>query len=377
MELIINDRIRNRKIDFFNSFQISLKYNAVASSFAFDFYFDPDNDQHKDLLAPHYHIAKLYHEGVLLLTGYILAQAFTDSPIKHLVPISGYSLPGILEDCQVPTNEAIDMALASGNLKLSKPAPAKPYCYPIQDDGLSLRQIATKYLAPFGIQMVVDPAVEKLMDDDKFEESTTKPKDTIKHYLTELATQKNINITHDELGRIVFTKANTNLKPLYHFNVPKGGLPGVKMDFNFDGQAIHSHITVMKQADLEDDNGGQFTIENPYVPFIFRPKTVIQSSGTNVDTELAAKNALAEELRHLRFTISLDRWDINEKLIRPNNLISVTNPEIYLYKKTNLFIESVDLTGNQKEQTSILHCVLPEVYNGQVPNYIYKGINLR
>lgn len=378
MELVINDRIRNRKVSLFNSFNISLKYNAVASTFALDFYFDPDNIEQKEMACVgHFHLCKLSHNGELLMTAQILSEAFTSSgnPPRTLVPISGYSLPGVLEDCQVPTNAAIDAAIAVGNLKPPKTSPAAPYCYPIQDEGLTLRQIAKKYIAPFNLEMVVDSSVEAEMD-QVIPETDIKPKDTIKHYLTELATQKNVNLTHDEQGRLVFTRIKTKLQSVLDFDVPKGGLPGVRMNMAFDGQQMHSQITVVKQAGVEDENAGEATVTNPFVPFVFRPKTIIQSSGNDIDTELAAKNALADELKNLKFKIAIDRWDVNSKLIKPANVITVKNPEIYLYKKTTLFIESIDYTGNQKEMTAVLNCCLPEVYNGQTPAYLFKGINL-
>lgn len=376
MELVINDRIRNRKIQFFNSFDIELKYNSLASTFGLDFYYDPDVTEQKELACiGHYHICQLFEKDELLLTGYILSEGFTGEPTKNLVPIGGYSLPGILEDCRVPVNKAIDLALASGHIKLKSGSPAKPYCYPIQDEGLSLRQIAEKYIAPFNLQIVVDPAVATLMD-SAFAETTIKPTDTIKSYLTELATQKNINLTHNEKGQIVFTKIKTNLKPILEINVPKGGIPGIKMGLHFEGQNMHSHITIIKQSDTDDPNAGEATVVNPFVPFVFRPTTIIQNSGDNTETAMAADNALAQELRNLKITIVFDRWDVNGKVVKPGNLLSVTNPEIYLFNKTDLFIESVKLHGDQKEQTATLTCCLPEVYNGNPPNYTFKGINL-
>jgi len=374
MELVIFDRIRNRKVDKFNSFHISLKYNSFSSPFSFDYYFDPDVFELKEMACVgHYHICRLYHNGELMLTGMMLSQAFNHSPIKQLVAIGGYSISGILEDCSIPTNAAIDAALAIGNLKI-KPGEIKPYC-PLQSDGLSLRQIAEKLLAPFKLNMIVDPDVIGIMD-EVFEESTAEPKDSIKAYLTELATQKNIIITHDAKGNVVFTKIKTDLKPIYYFNVPKGGLPGVEIGLHFNGQHMHSQITVVKQADVDDENAGESTVTNPYVPFIFRPKTIIQTSGNDIDTELAAKNALADELRNLSVTVKLDRWIINDKIIRPGSLISIKDPENYIFNKTDFFIESIDFTGNQREETCTMHCVLPESYNGATPKYIFKGINL-
>lgn len=374
IELVINDRIRNRKISFFNSFAIGLKYNAFSSPFSFDYYFDPDIFESKEMSCiGHYHICKLYHNGELILTGMMLSQAFNHSPTKNLTAIGGYSITGILEDSSIPTNSAIDIAISVGNLKI-KPGEIKPYC-PLQSDGLSLRQIAEKLLAPFKISMVVDSDVSSQMD-EIFGESTAEPKDSIKSYLTALATQKNIIITHDANGNLVFTKIKPNLKSIFYFNVPKGGLPGVKIGLHFNGQQMHSQITVIKQADVDDDNAGESTVTNPYVPFIFRPKTIIQTSGNDIDTELAAKNALAEELRNLSVTVKLDRWVINDKIIRPGSIISIRDPENYIFNKTDFLIESIDFIGNQREEICTMHCVLPESYNQGTPKYIFKGINL-
>ncbi len=376
MELVINDRIRQRKVDKFNSFNVSLVYNSVSSTFSFDYYFDPEVFELKEMACiGHYHLCTLKHNGELLITAQILSEAFKNASTRSLVAIGGYSLPGILEDSSIPTNSAIDSALANGNLKLPSGA-ITPYVYPLQFDGLSLKQIAEKMIAPFKLSMVIDPSVDSLMN-EVFGETTAEPKDSIKSFLTSLAAQKNINLSSTSKGEILFTKVKTDLKSIIDFNVPKGGLPGVSMELLFNGQAMHSQITVMRQADIDDENAGESTVVNPYVPFVFRPKTITQNSGSNIDTELAAKNALAEELRNLSLTVKIDRWtDAHGKIFRPNNLITVKNPEVYLYKKTDWFIEKVDLHANQKEMTAILHCVLPEVYNGKVPQYIFKGINL-
>jgi len=67
MILKINDRIRTRTVKFFSDFDLTLRYDAVASGFGFKMYFDPDNLEHKEMLCiGHDHIATLEHEGQLL-----------------------------------------------------------------------------------------------------------------------------------------------------------------------------------------------------------------------------------------------------------------------------------------------------------------------
>lgn len=354
--LKINDRFRDRTVEFFTQFNMSLRFDAIASSFAFRAVFNPDNKDHKELFCVgHYHIAKIEFNGKRLLTGYIPSHGFASGPTKQEATFGGYSLPGFLEDCQIPTTS-----------------------YPLQMDGSSLRDIAEKLIAPFRLTMVVDPAVSTLMD-EVYDKATAEPTQTIKDYLTGLAAQKNILITSNEFGHIVFTKAKTNLKPILDFDPSKENtIPIPIMSLSFDGQQMHSHIYVVQQADKDGENDGTpYIIRNPFVPYVFRPKVVIQSEGSEVNAEQVAMNALAEELRHLKFVIETDRWEqINGNLIEPNNIITVKNPEIYLYNKTKLFIEQVDYTGDTKEQTTRITCCLPEVYNGQIPKYLWEGINI-
>jgi len=337
-------------VEFFNNFTLQLKYDAIASSFSFSFLYNPDNQEHVELgVIGHYHIGTLIHNGELLMTGSILSTGFKDESIKSLATFSGYSLTGVLEDANIPVE-----------------------LYPLQFDGLTLRQIATRLISKFDFSIVVDPAVASKMN-EIYDVSTANEKQSIKQYLSELASQKNIIVSHDENGNLLFTQANTDSDPILNFD---GGIPFTSMQLQFNGQQMHSDITVIKQANSRGGNAGQSTVKNPYVPFVFRPRTVVQNSGDDNDTEFTAKMILAQELKNLKLIIVTDRWEIDGKIIKPNNIISVKNPKISLINKTEWFIQSVSLVGNEKKTTATLECVLPEVYNGQTPEYIFKGINL-
>jgi len=350
MILRVNDRIRNRKIDFWDKFSLSLRYDAIASSFAFEGYFNPENPEHKEIYCVgHYHLATVEHNNERLITGYILSESFNNSSKRELTGIGGYALPGFLEDCQIPLE-----------------------AYPLQNDTLSLRQIAEKLLKPFKLKMIVHDSVAKDMDVG-YDKTTAGNTQTVKAYLTDLAAQRNILISHDAYGNVLFTRAATKKAPILHYGE---GTPFTKMNLVFPGQQMHSHITVVKQADKEGGNTGQETIQNPYVPFVYRPRVAVQDSGDDVDTMQAAKNLLCAELKNFKLVIETDRWELNGTIIKPNNTITVINPEIYLFKKTTWFIEQVDYVGDAKKTVATLHCVLPEVYNNEVPPYIFKGINL-
>jgi prophage tail gpP-like protein len=354
LTLKISDRFKNRKIDFFNNFSLNLAHDTAASAFNFNFYFDPENIEHKEFACiTHYHIVELFYFDELVVTGNIINNKFRVSSVKELSGVNGYSLPGVLGDCEIPIE-----------------------LYPLQTDGLSLREIAQRLIKPFGIKMIVDPAVSSKMD-KSFDTSTASESQTVISYLVELASQKDIIISHDEKGNLLFTEAKTDKAPIIDFDLSKAVPVGTSFDFEVDGQSMHSKITVQKQASVDGGNAGSQTIRNPYVlQSVHRPTVKSQSSGDDNDTSLAANRALSNELRAVKLTITTDRWVIDGKVIRPNNTITIIAPHLYIFKKTKFFIESVSLTGDNVKTTAVLNCVLPEVYNGKVPESIFKGINL-
>ena len=344
----MNLKIKNHyNVDFFNNFSLTLKYDSIASSFGFDLYFDPnDHDAREMFQVGHYHIASVEHNGELLVRGFILNHKFKVSSKKELSNISGYSLAGVLGDCQIPTS-----------------------LYPLQSDGLTLIEIAQKLCAPFKIDIVVDEAVRAKVN-SVYDTSTADEGQTVGGYLSSLASQKNVILSHYPDGRLVFTEAKTKQAPFYHFS---GSMPSVEMELNFNGQNMHSIITLQKQASMDGGNAGESSIVNPFVPYVFRPSVKTQSSGTDDDTQEAVKNALSEELKNITLSITVPTWELNGNLIKPNRIITVISPDLYLYKITRWFVEEVTFSGNEKQQKAVLKCVLPEVYNGETPDYIFQS----
>ena len=340
-------KISGKQYDFFNEVNVSVKYDSIASTFSFAFYFDPQNIDHRTLLQPfQYRECTIEYEGELLITGILLSQNFNSAPNPQYVAIGGYSKPGVIEDCEIPTNN-----------------------YPLQTQNLKLRDIATRLLRPFNVSFLVDDIVSSSID-RTIAETTANEKQSVKSYLNELASQRHIIMSHNEKGEILFTKANTIQNPIIEFDFNNGNIPATSMSLEVNGQAMHSQITVIKEASTDGGNAGQSTINNPFVN-VFRPSVKVQTSGDDNTTSQAARMELSKELAAIKLTITLDRWTINGKIIRPNNVVSVINPELYIYKKTNFFIESVLYTGNSQAQTAVLTCVLTSVYDNSIPSNIF------
>lgn len=350
----ISDRFRNRTVDFFNEFSFTLQHDAVGSTFSFSSYFDPYNPEHKEMYCvSHFHDVTVKSNDEVLIFGNILTQSFVVNEVSNLVSINGYSRTGILEDSTVPLS-----------------------CYPLQSNGMSLYQIAKRICDKFNIKIIVDPSVSKLVN-SSYKSVTASESESIKSYLSNLASQKNVIITHTNKGELYFTTSKTNATPILDFDLTTDRPNGMTFSMDYSGQPIHSVINVLKQASVDDNNSTQYSIRNPYVlGSYFKPTTEIQSSGEDIDARLVARRSLSNELKNIKLTISIDRWDLNGKVIRPNNIISILAPHLFIYKKSNWFIESVEYTGNNEKQTAVLNCVLPEVYNNSPVKSIFEGINM-
>lgn len=358
MNLKINHRKGIANLKYFNDFELDLKFDSVASTFGFKFYFDPQNQDHREMACvSHFHDVIVEHNGETLITGRILTQVFNDGPEKELSEIGGYSMPGVLEDCEIPTS-----------------------LYPLQSDGRTLKEITERLIAKFKLKLKVDEIARrdsgagisiKQKADKKIKKSTAAAAQNVKSYLTELAAQRHVILSHDEKGNLLFTEAKTDNKPLFHLEPPM--MVGTKMSMAFNGQPIHSEITILKQADADGGNATEHTIKNPYCPvaYVVRPKVVEMTSGDDITVEQFAKQQLAAELKNIVLTIETDRWEIDGKIIRPNNTITVKNPNLFLFKKTKWFIESVKYRGDNEKTIATLTCVPPEVYNMKTPQNIF------
>jgi prophage tail gpP-like protein len=360
-----------RTVRFFNEFKMNLKYDAIADAFSFAFYFDPNNPEHAEVACvSHYHECSIYYDDELLINGYMLSQGFKASPNPELVQIGGYSKAGVFEDCDIPTN-----------------------MYPLESTGLSFRQICQKILNNFNThirskenqfklviadiaQSEASSAIVKKVD-KTIPKSTAKESQNIKSYLTGLATQKNLVLSHTPKGDLLITEANTGGEPLFDYDESIGMVGVTDMFLNFNGQGMHSHITVIMQASQDGGNAGEYTIRNPFVPVaaVFRPKVIILSSGDDITIQEAAENELRKELKSIVLTINLDRGKINGKFIRPNNTCKVKGKSVFLYKSVKWFIESVAFDVNADTEKSVLTCVPTYVYSKETPINFFVDVH--
>lgn len=312
MELIIN----NEKFEYFSEYTIDLKFAAIASAFSFaglkDFL--PDISDYTEI--------KVMDGSDLILTGTIVNQSNVVSAMPQLIIASGYSLPGVLEDTNIVGN--------------------------LQSDNLTLKEIIDKVLQPYGLSYVNETDLSK-----KYDKSVAEVTSTPKEYLNGLCSQQNIIMSHNENGEVVFTKLNVDeLKPVVSIS---DNSELTKMELIRNGQAMHSEITVIRQASIKNPDAGQFTISNPYCN-AYRPKTKILNSGDIFSVSDAARNELSSELTNI--TLIIDTL----LFIKPGNLIEVQS-DLLNIKKSKWFVEQTKIKGTVSSETYTLTCVLSDVYS--------------
>jgi hypothetical protein len=365
-----------QEIEKFNSIDITLEYDSIASKFEFEMAFDPNNKKDAEIASvSHIHEGSIYYvhdkpgkfkdlkyrdavtTNELLITGFLLSQGFRHSAAPNLVKIGGYSKPGALEDSDIPIDK-----------------------FPLESNGKSFKQIAQSILKTspgkkgFNFGFRVDKLgnkdgntlfVESKSVDEDYEKSTAPESKSIKEYLSELATQKDIILSHTPQGDLLVTAPNINGKPI--LDIKGIGFNGViDLDLVYNGQPLHSEITVVRQADEDGGNAAEYTILNPLVPIVYRPKVVSLTSGNDITVEKAALNELRNELKAISLIVTLDRGAVNGKFIFPNNIITVTDREIYLYEKTRWIIGKINFREDASGEKMVLTCYLPAAFGGPV-----------
>lgn len=355
-----------------NNAEFNLPFNSLASTFSFDYLFDPTNQTDAEVVCvTHMHECQWFYNGKLFLTGYMLSQEFENTGKPTWVKLAGYSKSGSLNKSWTPAGESLET------------------------EGLTFKQIVTKFITPFnsnGIGIIfgsgTDASVnsafkikkdsgEKDLEDKEnevIEKSAKEITQNVGSYISDLAKKKNIVLSHDEKSNVLVIKPNTKSKPILNLDFTDLSsdwykIPGVKTKFTFNGEPLHTEITVVQQADDEGGtNAVEVTKKNPLIPIKKRtinwPITHVVDSGNEFTVNEACNYEMGLEVREAaKLVIELGTANINGELIQANNTITVKDPTIFAYKKITWFIESVVPKINSETETCTLNCVLPFGYD--------------
>lgn len=400
----------------YNEMNITLAYDSIADTFGCKVYFEPSNADHKKALRPlAYHKCIITHGGVLVMTATVLNNKFGSAgdPPKQLAIVEGYSQTGILGDNnlayfqksfpdQVPSQfdgltlvqvaqkvcAPFNMAVKVSDDLQKDTAFNKPYPTLSNND-------ETQTIAEF-LDHLCTAKNAVLSHTNKGEllitrTNASKIKTTKATYVREDVLSTATLDVYNDPGTVYESQTVdiTDRPILYDFEDAslflKSGSVGqhswTEASLDVNGQNIHTYIHVVGQT--QDPASGASinaldTMVNVLGTFInvttaignqklfqshLRFRYEKQTSGDDNDSPQTARGILGDELKNIVLTFTIAGWTLNGNLITPNQLITVINPELYLYKKTTFFIKEVTLYGNEVLEVATITCVLVECFN--------------
>jgi len=333
----VTAKIDNQEFKFWDSIKLSRNI-ATFDTFAFGAPYEPDNSLLQNSFIPlSFKQIEIFVDDELFTTATILP-VDPELSDNNRIAVSGYALPGILNDCSIPFDK-----------------------YPLEFNNQTLEQIANTIAGFFDLSVVFTEnsgaAFERVAI-----ETNKKPF----AFLIELAQQRGFLISNTEKGELKFFKASTDLTQSTTLIAGKTPLQSVKAQIN--PQSFYSSVTGLAAAPYGFE-AESVTVENPLLSGVNRPFVYkVTQDLTGADLQKAVKwKAGTMFAAALRYSISVQGWrDENGDLWRPNKFINLTAPRAFVNKETTFLIENVNLNRGQSD-TAELSLVLPESRRGEIP----------
>lgn len=279
--------------------------------------------------------------GLALFKGTGVSVVPVQEAAQRIVTISGYSLPGVLQDCTAPASS-----------------------FPLEFNDQGLREIAQTLCKPFGIAVdfredqgpVFDPRVK------------IEPGEKVFDFLVKLAKQRNLIIASTSEGKLLFWKGVETGSPVAR--LVQGFSPLLSVTPFFSPQDYYSSITGIAPVHY-GRAGSQVTVPNSRLLGVIRPMT-FEAEDTKDEAVLkAAVEAKAGRMfgNMASYTVKVDTWrDSSGGLWEPNTLLSVEASGAMIYGEYKFVIRTVEFNRTSREETASLNLVIPGSFNGKIPD---------
>lgn len=257
---------------------------------------------------------------------------------QKVVAVSGYSLPGVLNDCTSPAS-----------------------AFPLEFDNQGLREIATALAAPFGVSVDF-----KADQGAVFERVASEPGKKVLAFLTELAKQRNLIISSSSRGKLVFLQSSEGGQPVARLQ--QGSAPVLSVTPFFSPQEYYSHITGIEPV-VVGLAGSQFTVKNPRLLGVTRPLTFNAPDTLDADVKGAVEAKAGRMFGNMvSYSIRVATWrDPSGNLWEPNTPIKLLAPDAMIYKEYEFIIRSIEFSRDRATETATLNLVIPGAFSGKIP----------
>ncbi len=288
--------------------------------------------------------------GARLFTGTLIDVMPNLSPTQRLVSVSAYSMAAVLADCDMPAGSV-----------------------PFEANGLSLRQIAERLAAPFGVSVVLATP-----DGTPFKRVNTKSKKVdgkadqdqkVQDFLAELARQRGLVISSTPDGACLLHSSVAAGNPVARFEEGVGG-PMVSAVPTLNPTQFFSEITGFVSS-----RRGQ--VGSKYTQRLDRlAGGVLRSMSFRLDdVERAdAPKAVAAKVGRMlagaySVVVNLDTLrDPRGNVWTPNTTVVVNSPSAMIYGDFEFLVRDVILRQSAGETTASLGLVMPGAFSSEIPD---------
>lgn len=276
--------------------------------------------------------------GTPLFTGTLIGVMPVLDAERKTIGVSGYSRPGVLEDCTAPAS-----------------------AYPVEFNGLDLQAIAAALCEPFGLGVVFDGPVGP-----PFERAAVEPGSTVLSFLSDLAKQRNLVVSSTPDGALLFQQSVEPGAPVAVLR--QGASPVLGVTPSFSPQQYFSHITGL-QAVRVGTEGSQFTVRNPHLAGVVRPMTFSApdvEGGSIADAVQAKTGRMFGNMA--AYGVPVSTWrDAQGALWAPNTTVLLEAPGAMVYAPYEFVVRSVRFDRSGAQESAELDLVLPGSFSGQTP----------
>lgn len=279
--------------------------------------------------------------GAPLFTGTMVSINPTLENKQRIIAVSGYALPGVLNDCTPPAS-----------------------AFPLEFDNQGLRDIAKALVKPFGLSVEFEGSQGAV-----FERVACEPGKKVLAFLVELAKQRNFVVSSTSRGALLFQQSVETGNPVARLQ--QGDSPLLSVAPTFSPQAYYSHITGMENVVL-GLAGSQYTVKNERLKTVTRPLTFKAPDTLDADIKGATEAKAGRMFGNaVAYSIRVTTWrDPLGNLWTPNTTLTLLAPDAMVYNEYEFVIRSVVYEKDSKTKTATLNLVIPGAFSGKVPEVL-------
>jgi prophage tail gpP-like protein len=301
--------------------------------------FEPDNAAFRETFRPlSYKSLNVTVGGSPLFIGTMLTPRPETTEKSRTVVATGYSLPGVLNDCTAPIS-----------------------ALPLEFNNQGLQEIADTLAGLFGLS--IDFNVDQ---GATFERVALDPDKDIYSFLSDLARQRNLVIGTTNTGKLLFQRSISTGAPVARLS--EGAAPLLLVAPEFKDQEYYSHVTGL-QGSKVGRKGSQYTVVNPRVEGVLRPITFKVDDTQDADVKAAVEAKAGRMFANaVGYSVNVATWrDTAGTLWTPNTTIKLQAPGAMIYNEYEFLIRSVRLSREADNEQATLSLVLPGSFEGVVP----------